>query len=281
MVVLASITMSAESANPILRRQLTTFFGLTYAIAWLFFGALALSQAGLGWLPWNLSVPVMIVLGTCAPALSALLTLRLTERRWPAVAPLTRRSLFVGLIIAPILIAATFAAAPAAILTVGPPSSLRWGVFLSASVFSLSTLIGGPLGEEPGWRGFALPRLQNLFGPAKASLLLGFLWAAWHLPLFLCKAWSSTNIPTYLLITMGLSFSMTFLFNLSGGSVVTAIAAHGFFNTVSRWLGGLLADATLRDGLSPELVLGLSGWVMALLILALTRGRLGPANSVS
>ena len=124
MVVLASITMSAESANPILRRQLTTFFGLTYAIAWLFFGALALSQAGLGWLPWNLSVPVMIVLGSCAPALSAFLTLRLTERRWPAVAPLTRRSLFVGLIIAPILIAATFAAAPAAILTVGPPSSL-------------------------------------------------------------------------------------------------------------------------------------------------------------
>jgi hypothetical protein len=67
---------------------------------------------------------------------------------------------------------------------------------------------------------------------------------------------------------------MTFLFNLSGGSVVTAIATHAFFNTVSRWLGGLLAGITIRDKPSPELVLGLAGWGIALLILVATRGRL-------
>jgi membrane protease YdiL (CAAX protease family) len=184
------------------------------------------------------------------------------------------RWVLVSLIAAPILIAAIFVAAPASVLTTGRLCALRWRVFLSGSVFNSSTLIGGPLGEEPGWRGFALPRLQSLFGPAKASILLGSLWATWHLPLFLCGSWNSGGFPNFLLILTGFSLSMTFLFNLSRGSVVTAIAAHAFFNTVSRWLGGLLGDATIRDKPSPELILGLSGWVMACLLLAVTRGRL-------
>ncbi len=259
----------------LLKRQLVLFFVFAYAISWLFFIPLALSRAGLGWLPFELSLPVMTVLGTIGPSLSALLTLRMTERRWPgAGARLQPRWVLLSLIVAPLLIAVTFVIIPAIVLTTAPLSRLRWGVFLSASVFGLSTLIGGPLGEEPGWRGFALPRLQILFGPAKASILLGFLWAAWHLPLFLCKEWTSSGFPTYLLILTGFSFSMTFLFNLSRGSVITAIAAHAFFNTVSRWLGGLLDDAPLRAKLSPELILGLSGCAMACLLLTLTRGRL-------
>jgi membrane protease YdiL (CAAX protease family) len=160
------------------------------------------------------------------------------------------------------------------VLTTGPISNLHWSIFLSASVFRLSTLIGGPLGEEPGWRGFALPRLQKLFGPAAASILLGVLWASWHLPLFLCKAWSSSGFPTYLLIVTELSFLFTFLYNLFDGSVITAIATHACFNTVSGWLGGLLGSAPIREKPSPELILGLSGWAIACVILALTDGRL-------
>jgi hypothetical protein len=110
--------------------------------------------------------------------------------------------------------------------------------------------------------------------------MLGFLWAAWHLPLFLTKAWTSTNFLTYVLIVTGLSFSMTFLFNLSGGSVVAAIATHAFFNTVSRWLAGLLADASVQSRPSPELIIGLAGWAMAFLLLAATRGRLAFRDQV-
>ena len=222
----------------------------------------------------------MTVLGSCGPSCAGLVTLRITEGRWPAATSLAMKPVLVGFILAPILIAATFAAIPAALLSTGPLSSLRWGVLLSGSVYSISTLIGGPLGEEPGWRGFALPRLQELAGPCKASLLLGLLWAAWHLPLFLCKAWSSTSFPIYLLIMTGFSFSMTFLFNLSGGSVVTAIAAHAFFNTTAHWLNGLLADATVRERPSPELILGLSGWAIACLLVAVTGGRLAYGKSV-
>jgi membrane protease YdiL (CAAX protease family) len=233
-----------------------------------------LSRAGLGWIPFELSIPVMTVTGSFAPSLAALLTLRFTERRWPTPGRFSIKAVLVSVVLAPFWIMTVFAVAPAAVLTTGKWAALGWSVLLSPSVYGISTLIGGPLGEEPGWRGFALPRLQARLGPSRASFLLGLLWAVWHLPLFLTKAWSSTNIPTYVLIVTGFSFSMTFLFNLSGGSVVAAIATHAFFNTVSRWLGGLLANAKIRDGLSPEMIIALAGWAAAFLLVAATRGQL-------
>jgi membrane protease YdiL (CAAX protease family) len=181
----------------------------------------------------------------------------------------------VSFLVSPVLIGFTFAVLPALVLTAGPWSALRWGALISPSVFTISTLIGGPLGEEPGWRGFALPRLEVLLGPFRASLLLGVLWATWHLPLFLTKAWTSSSFPDYLLIVTGLSFAMTFLFNLSGGSVVATISGHAFFNTVSRWLNGLLEGARVRDRVSPELAIGLAGWGIALVLLSVTSGQLG------
>jgi membrane protease YdiL (CAAX protease family) len=255
-------------------RQLILFFILTYGLAWLFFGTLGLSRAGLAWIPLDLSIPIMTVAGSFAPSIAALVTLRITEHRWPVSGRLSIRAVLVSAIVAPLWIMLVFAVVPAAILTMGKWAALEWSALLSPSVYGVSTLLGGPLGEEPGWRGFALPRLQARLGPAKASLLLGLLWAVWHLPLFLTRAWSSTNFPTYLLIVTGLSFSMTYLFNLSGGSVVAAMAAHAFFNTASRWLGGLLANAEIRAGLSPALIIGVAGWAGALLLLAATRGQL-------
>ena len=242
--------------------QLIIFFAFAYSIAWIFFGTLGLSRAGIGWLPYELSIPAMTVAGSFAPSLAALLTLRITEHRWPVAGRFNIKGALASAILSPALVMTVFAVVPAVMMTTGPWAALRWGNLLSTSVYGISTLIGGPLGEEPGWRGFALPRLQALLGPARASFLLGLLWAAWHLPLFLTKAWSSSNFPIYVLIVTGLSFLMTFLFNLSGGSVVIAIATHAFFNTDSRWLGGLLADAPIRSQPSPELIIALSGWAM-------------------
>lgn len=58
--------------------------------------------------------------------------------------------------------------------------------------------LGGPLPEEIGWRGFALPRLQSKFGPLKATLLLSVLWAFWHLPHFLTVAQRGDRVLTFL-----------------------------------------------------------------------------------
>lgn len=79
--------------------------------------------------------------------------------------------------------------------------------------------LGGPLPEETGWRGFALPRLQSKFGPLKATLLLSVLWAFWHLPHFLTAAQRGgpgsdlsllyIHLPIFILLCLPISIILT------------------------------------------------------------------------
>jgi len=80
-------------------------------------------------------------------------------------------------------------AIPGALASVTPIDALP--ELMSAAVFFVyPALLAGPLGEEIGWRGVALPRLQQLHGPVKASLILGVLWAFWHAPIWFSGRWS-------------------------------------------------------------------------------------------
>lgn len=65
------------------------------------------------------------------------------------------------------------------------PQSGTWDEIgrYAIAVFSITLLYGGPLGEELGWRGFALPYLQKRHSPLRASIILGFFWGLWHAPL--------------------------------------------------------------------------------------------------
>jgi uncharacterized protein len=102
---------------------------------------------------------------------------------------------------------------------------------LFVSIFFL----GGPVGEEPGWRGFALPRLQVLHGPLVGSLILGVLWGLWHLPLFLTP-WNeltTLNIVVYVLATICLSIIYTWVFNNTKGSLLIAILIHASFDAAT------------------------------------------------
>lgn len=257
------------------QKKLTIFFCLTFVISWSFFVPLAFSQAGTGWIHLRLSIPIMTVLGTLGPSIAALLTVRWTTGLWPAIHRVSwPKRWFLVVLLSPILICLVFAVFPALLLSSESARQLHWYALASLNVFNYSTIIGGPLGEEPGWRGFALPHLQDVLPPWLASLILGVTWACWHLPLFLCRSWSSSSFPQYALIVVGLSFIMTFLFNLSGQSTILAILVHAMFNTSSRWLAALLGDSSLRPGRSPELVLGLCGLVGGVLLSVLTRGQL-------
>src|SRR5947207_14879758 len=118
------------------RRQLILFFVLAYAIAWMFFGALGLSRAGLGWIPFELSIPVMTVTGSFTPSLAALLTLRFTERRWPTPGRFSIKAVLVSAVLAPFWIMTVFAVAPAAALTTRKWAALGWSILLSLSVYA-------------------------------------------------------------------------------------------------------------------------------------------------
>jgi len=79
-------------------------------------------------------------------------------------------------------------------MTAADPDRLHWSALASVSVYNYSTLLGGPLGEEAGWRGYALPWLAAALGPVRASIVLGVLWVGWHLPLFFYPGWSTAPV---------------------------------------------------------------------------------------
>lgn len=104
------------------------------------------------------------------------------------------------------------------------------------------TLFSGPLAEEAGWRGFALPRLQARHGALTSSLILGVLWAAWHIPLYVegGQAAPGISLPIFFVIVLVLSTLFTWLYNNTGGSLVVTVVAHFSFNLTGAFIIGTL-----------------------------------------
>lgn len=105
-----------------------------------------------------------------------------------------------------------------------------WLLMLGATLFS--TLVGGQAGEELGWRGFALPRLAERLGLGGASVLLGVIWAVWHLPLFFFPAGDTYNqsFPLYLLQVTALSVVMAWVYANTRGSLLPVMLLHAAVN---------------------------------------------------
>jgi membrane protease YdiL (CAAX protease family) len=111
---------------------------------------------------------------------------------------------------------------------------------LSAVVFVLV------VGEELGWRGFALPRLLERLGPWSSSAVLGLIWGLWHLPLFFVPGMPQFGAPflAFVPYTIALSVLLTFLAQNTRASVVIATLFHGAVNTFGFVNTGV--DPTLR-----------------------------------
>jgi len=92
----------------------------------------------------------------------------------------------------------------------------------------LQSLLLGPMGEEFGWRGLALPLLQRKFAPFWASLILGGIWAVWHAPSFLMSGTpqSAWSFGPFLIGLLAVAVIMTPLFNAARGSLLIAILYH-------------------------------------------------------
>ncbi len=157
-----------------------------------------------------------------------------------------------------------------------------------APVFFLLTIIGGPLGEEFGWRGFALPNLQHKWNPTIASIIIGTVWGLWHLPLFFQPgslhhqigiAW----LPVYVIGEIALASIMTWVYNKTGGSLlVGGIILH---NADNFWASTLITDETMttafQGGVQSQFdmqlyLISTAVSVLVVLVLALvTKWRLG------
>ena len=127
-----------------------------------------------------------------------------------------------------------------------PPSSFAGHVWMGVASILLMFFVGGPFGEEFGWRGYALPVLQERWGWRVASLILGVIWAAWHLPLFYIANAVQSHLPMalYALSVIASSVLFAWLFNRSRGSVVPVLILHTAVNAWSM----IIPVMALPDG---------------------------------
>jgi membrane protease YdiL (CAAX protease family) len=148
----------------------------------------------------------------------------------------------------------------------------------------LSHFYFGPLFEEAGWRGFALPRLQHRYGPLVGTLILGFFWGVWHLflylPIFLEGGdfvGGLVSSGSFVLLTIGLSYVFTWLFNNTQGSLLLAILLHGSVDGTATYLQ-VLAERHLLSATAAANIVGLGNTLapiaLGLLLIVFTRGRL-------
>jgi membrane protease YdiL (CAAX protease family) len=99
----------------------------------------------------------------------------------------------------------------------------------------LLTLLFVGLGEEPGWRGFALPQLQTKYSPLIASLILAPVWTIWHLPL-IGNEFPMPIVPAFVLSVFGGTFMLTWVFNGTKGSVLLPMLFHTTINAIGAGL---------------------------------------------
>lgn len=116
-----------------------------------------------------------------------------------------------------------------------PPSQAEGMYWYLPFIFFSVMFTGGPFHEEFGWRGYALPRLQAAYSPFISSLILGFVWAAWHLPQFLVPHEKTgmfyiTPVWSFFLTVMAANFIYTWIYNHTKGSVLSTLVLHTQMN---------------------------------------------------
>jgi membrane protease YdiL (CAAX protease family) len=143
---------------------------------------------------------------------------------------------------------------------------------LAIANFGLVFLVGGPLGEEFGWRGYLTPALTARVNWRTASLLTGIVWGLWHLPLFFLAGTSQAQMamPVFLLNILAGSVLFGWLFQRTSGSVVPALVLH---TSLNGWAGILAIVPTAATGRPFALVTGLLVLVACALLLVPDRKR--------
>ncbi|MGH3149054.1 MAG: CPBP family glutamic-type intramembrane protease [Rubrobacter sp.] len=253
------------------RYPIATFFSLAFVLTWAVWVPRAAVSQGL------LASDLPVVLGqvwTWAPAVAAVLAAVLTGGR-AALGELGARLVrwrvgwtwYVVVIVGP----AAFSLAVAGVYALlggswssATPPALHGGSLVLLPLLLLILALTDGLGEELGWRGFALPRLLARHGAIAASLIVGVLWALWHLPLLWTEGASIYQQPVWLLLVdvPAKSVIFTWVFLHTRGSVLLAVLLHAATNL-------FVVSPTLTDAGDPTLpiIAAAAKWTLVLVVM--------------
>jgi membrane protease YdiL (CAAX protease family) len=229
----------AES-NRFTSRKLVLFFLIAYGFTWVFWISEALASRGL----LGSSVLVDFLLSPQNPAawgpfVSAIL-LTFWYQRGKGVLGLLKKGVnyrfakkwwIPTILLCPLIIGGSLGIAALAGENI---PELYWITDPSLILVNFFVILftGGPLQEEFGWRGYALPRLQSRFNALVSSIIIGFMWGLWHLPYFFIgtELTYAYGIIPQIITAILLSILLTWLFNNTGGSILVSLLFHNMFN---------------------------------------------------
>ena len=245
-----------------------SFFVLTFAFTWFWWGLVLVLHLSMtaGYIPF--------IIGAAGPSLMAFLVTALTGGKQD-VRILWDRILKwrVGMVwyLAALFIPAIVVLGALGLNTLFGGAlpdfkllSAQW--FLIPIALIVGMLLGGPLEEEFGWRGFAVVKLQQKYNAFTASMIVGIIWGAWHLPAFLIPWSTQHNLPLFLFLLHDLALSVifTWIFNNTGGSILMSMLAHAAFNLTITILPVLPSTAGSQLPLAYAVMLL---YVLALIVL--------------
>jgi uncharacterized protein len=247
-------------------RPLVAFFVLAFGITWAV------------WVPRAAGVPVGVVgqLWTWTPAVAALLAAAITGGRgalrdlgsrlvrwrvgweWYLVVVLGPAVFTAAVAVVYVLLGGSWAAA-------APPALSGEASLVVLPLFLVALFVTDGLGEELAWRGFALPRLLTSHNALVASLILGVLWAAWHLPLVWTEVAPLYGQPVWLLLLdmTAKSILFTWVFLHTRGSVLLAALLHATTNLFV--VSPVVAEA---ESVALLLLAALAKWVLVGVVIA-------------
>jgi membrane protease YdiL (CAAX protease family) len=248
--------MEKTSENIFNRKPLVMYIILAFTFTWLILSPGV--AANLGLLTFEMDGTILTILGGLGPLLAAVIVTYAIDGnkglhrifrsmfnwqvkvRWWLAAVL----LLAGLFSISILLG---------IMAGGSAPDPKNGLYLNGGnlIFVILLLFVGSFGEEPGWRGFVLPRLQEDRSPMKATLLLTIIWWLWHLPTYWTLPFAIdarlqfgfvVAFGIQLVVLLALSILCTWVFNGSSGSVLMPVLLHASWNF---WSGAFGQEASM------------------------------------
>jgi len=242
-----------------------SFVAITLVISWIIWSPLIILGQNIS----PVARLILIISGGFGPFLSAIIVTVITEglngfREWRKRIFKFRvgAKFYIFAFLYPLILAAL--AYGLYLLMGGTPADFAslppWYLYLVGLVFVF--FLGGGQ-EEPGWRGFALPKLLSKYSPFIASIIIGVIWTIWHVPLFFVEGSSQAGLPFvwYLPGVIAVAVVFTLLYLKSCGSVLPAMVLHAGLNAVADWL-------SMDSGILPSYAyVTIVGWILVILLI--------------